>query len=98
MIDPLQVALEVLENVRGNINPERGYVDELEADVKRAITAIKEWKYPVEQPAPSALDGWLRVINEAMDVFHLGVANADDSYEAAKEKLNNLISMELWYN
>lgn len=41
-----QLALEVLENVRGNINPERGYADELEADVERAIAAIA-------QPAPS---------------------------------------------
>ena len=35
-----QLALEVLENVRGNINPERGYAEELEADVERAIATI----------------------------------------------------------
>jgi hypothetical protein len=35
--------------------------------------------------------GWMRAIDEAMVVSHLGVANADDSYETAKEKLNNLI-------
>ena len=34
------LALEVLENVRGNINPERGYADELEVDVERAIATI----------------------------------------------------------
>lgn len=33
-------AREVLDNVRGNINPERGYADELEADVVKAIAAI----------------------------------------------------------
>ena len=33
----IQVALVVLDEVCGNINPERGYADELETDVKRAI-------------------------------------------------------------
>ena len=36
----IQVALDVLDDVRGNINPERGYADELEVDVERAIAAI----------------------------------------------------------
>lgn len=36
----LQVALSVLNDVRGNINPERGYADELEEDVENAIASI----------------------------------------------------------
>ena len=36
----IQVALVVLDEVCGNINPERGYADELETDVKRAIATI----------------------------------------------------------
>ena len=36
----IMVALDVLEDVKGNINPERGYADELEADVERAIAVI----------------------------------------------------------
>lgn len=36
----LRAALDVLEEVKGNINPERGYADELEADVERAIATI----------------------------------------------------------
>ena len=36
----LWAALDVLEEVKGNINPERGYADELEADVERAIATI----------------------------------------------------------
>lgn len=36
----LQVALSVLDDVRGNINPERGYADELEEDVENAIASI----------------------------------------------------------
>ena len=43
------------------------------------------------QPAPGVAEGWLRVIDEALVVTHLGVANADDSYEDAKRKLNELI-------
>ena len=36
----IQMALVVLDEVCGNINPERGYADELETDVKRAIAAL----------------------------------------------------------
>lgn len=36
----LRAALDVLEEVKGNINPERGYADELEADVERVIATI----------------------------------------------------------
>ena len=36
----LRAALDVLEDVKGNINPERGYADELEADVERVIAVI----------------------------------------------------------
>lgn len=39
-------------------------------------------------------NGWLRVIDEALVTSHLAIANADDSYEAAKEKLNTLICFE----
>ena len=38
---------------------------------------------------------WLRVIDEAMVVTHLGVAAASDDYETAKKKLNSLISWEI---
>lgn len=36
-------------------------------------------------------DGWLRAIDEALVVTHLGVANGSDTYEQAREKLTNLI-------
>ena len=36
----IQMALVVLDEVCGNINPERGYADELETDVKRAIATL----------------------------------------------------------
>lgn len=47
--------------------------------------------YVSAQPTPSVPAGWLRAVDEALVVTHLGVANADDSYEDAKRKLNELI-------
>jgi hypothetical protein len=41
-------------------------------------------------PAPIP-PGWLRAVDEAMVGSHLGVADASDSYEVAKKKLNDLI-------
>ena len=46
---------------------------------------------PGAQPAPSVPEGWLRAIDEALIVAHIGVANESDTYEQAKVKLNNLI-------
>ena len=43
-------------------------------------------------PPPS---GWLRAIDEALVVTHLGVANASDTYEQAKAKLDSLISFHV---
>lgn len=44
-----------------------------------------------KQSVPSAPEGWLRAIDEALAVTHIGVASADDTYEQAKAKLDNLI-------
>ena len=46
---------------------------------------------PGAQPTPSVPDGWLRAIDEALVTAHIGVANAHDTYEQAKAKLDNLI-------
>lgn len=51
----------------------------------RAILAVGA------QPAPSVPDGWLRAIDEALVTAHIGVANAEDTYEQAKAKLDSLI-------
>ena len=53
-----------------------------EADVLRAKIECMEKQEPV---------GWLRAVDEAPVVTHLGVANESDTYEQAREKLNNLI-------
>ena len=44
-----------------------------------------------EPPAPTVPEGWLRAIDEEMVMTHLGVANAEDTYNEAKRKLNQLI-------
>jgi hypothetical protein len=66
---------------------------EQEGDVEDAAfyTGIYARILKRENALASTQIGWLRAIDEAMVVSHIGVANADDSYETAKEKLNNLI-------
>jgi hypothetical protein len=39
--DAARIALDVLIDVSGNINPERGFADELESDVRKAIAALQ---------------------------------------------------------
>lgn len=47
------------------------------------------------QPAPSVPDGWLRAVDEALVIAHIGVANAHDTYEQAKAKLDSLIGLHV---
>jgi len=63
---------------------------------KVAVGSLAAYSIPLylahgAQPAPSVPGGWLRAIDEALVVTHLGVANAEDSYEDAKRKLDALI-------
>ena len=46
----------------------------------------------VDAPEPKSC-GWIRAIDEAMVTHHLGVADIVDDYEAAKKKLNTLLSL-----
>ena len=55
----------------------------------------KEATIPGAQPAPSVPEGWLRAIDEALVVAHIGVANASDTYEQAKAKLDSLIGFHV---
>ena len=50
---------------------------------------------PGAQPAPGIPEGWLRAIDEALAVAHIGVASNSDTYEQAKEKLDNLIGFHV---
>jgi len=45
------------------------------------------------KPAPSVPDGWIRAVDEAMVVHHIGIADRADSYEVAKKKLNALLAI-----
>ena len=55
-----------------------------------AIAAVED-NFALAQPAPSIPEGWLRAIDEALVVAHIGVACASDTYEQAKAKLDSLI-------
>jgi hypothetical protein len=48
LLAALEAALEVLDNVQGDINPERGYADELEADVSLAVGTARAAIYAVK--------------------------------------------------
>ena len=50
---------------------------------------------PGAQPDSSVPEGWMRVIDEALVIAHIGVANAHDTYEQAKAKLDNLIGFNV---
>ena len=47
------------------------------------------------QPTSNIPDGWLRAIDEALVVAHIGVANESDTYEQAKAKLDSLIGFHV---
>lgn len=53
------------------------------------------YSLPGAQPAPSVPTGWLRAIDEALIVAHIGMANADDTYAQAKSKLDTLIGLHV---
>ncbi len=46
-------------------------------------------------PAPAIPEGWLRAVDEALVVCHLGVAEANDSYEDAKAWLDRVIAFHI---
>jgi hypothetical protein len=56
---------------------------------------LTPYKYELHHMKPLYLSpippGWLRAVDEAMVCSHLGIADASDSYEVAKKKLNDLI-------
>lgn len=63
--------------------------DQLVEDTKAILTSNS-----CAQTAPIVPDGWVRAVDEALVTAHIGVANERDTYEQAREKLNNLIG---WY-
>ena len=63
--------------------------------LKDAAEGANLYLAPGAQPAPSVPEGWLRAIDETLVAAHIGVANADDTYEQAKSKLDNLIGFHV---
>lgn len=68
---------------------------EWRAEASTWAAAWKAAKRHRPHPTPSVPDGWLRAIDEALVTAHIGVANAEDTYEQAKAKLDNLIGFHV---
>lgn len=66
--------------------------EEFENGLSSRIAGFQDdyWNIPLYLHPP-AQSGWLRAIDEALVCHHLDVANVDDSYEVAKDKLNKLL-------
>lgn len=74
----------------------QSFIDrEWRAEAATWAAAWKAAKRHGAQPAPSVPDGWLRAIDEALVTANIGVANAHDTYEQAKAKLDNLIGFHV---
>ena len=59
------------------------------------VNRLKLYLAPGAQPTPSIPEGWLRAVDEALVVAHIGVANESDAYEEAKAKLDSLIGFHI---
>ena len=66
-----------------------GYGDNPDANPLYALPGAQS------QPTASVPGGWLRAIDEALVVAHVGVANESDTYEQAKAKLDSLIGFHV---
>lgn len=77
--------------ISAGISRERGGQGDLHTWAEQPTTFHTQALYAHPVPAQSASEGWLRAVDEALVVTHLGVANPDDTYEAAKQKLDALI-------
>lgn len=73
---------------------------EIDVDLKsKALEALQEELVSSENPVvlevyahpPAVSEGWIRAIDEALVCHHIDVANATDTYEQAKDKLNKLL-------
>jgi len=82
-----RAAFKEVELLRSDLVLARRTIDALQAAYRIRVRADR-----AEEKAHHALQiGWLRAIDVAMAVSHLGIANANDSYDVAKQKLNDLI-------
>ena len=60
------------------------------------IDKLRSFAALVAAAEPTAIsEGWLRAVDEALVISHVGVANTNDTYEQAKAKLDNLIGFHV---
>ena len=72
--------LKLMDAAAISISSQRHIQSVIEELIETAIAAAQT---PAE--APSVPDGWIRAIDEAMVVHHIGIADRADSYEVAKK-------------
>ncbi len=53
--------------------------------------AARDAQWAALLDAAVAQSGWMRAVDEAMVVHHIGIADPSDDYETAKQKLNLLL-------
>ncbi len=80
MKELLKQALDALESASGNINPERGYADEVEADITAAIAAMQAALDAPDQPPE--LFGWM--VSGVPTVMRGSLAEAIQKNEAKR--------------
>lgn len=81
-MNTIEVLKQALEDLRDLCDDQREQFDEIAHPIRTLIEQMEKAE-PV---------GWLRAIDEELVCTHLGVANAGDSYEVAKDKLCELIN------
>ena len=91
-MEHVRAALEAAQEVK--VQPLL-YTNEAELKYECPSTWSKAAKSDGDLPLylhpPCPADGWLRAIDEALVMHDIGIANADDDYATAKDKLNNLL-------
>lgn len=73
---------------------QRGKISRLAAETEKLRAELDALRAP-KPSTQSVPGGWLRAIDDALITAHIGVANAEDSYEVAKRKLDALIGFHV---
>ena len=83
-------AFEHLHNTQTYQGDNQDFSDEI-ITMRQALAELEQAKQEPAQAVEQAQSGWLMAIDEALVCHDVGVANADDDYEQAKDKLNKLL-------
>ena len=85
----VQQLVDVLEQVRGDINPERGYAEELESEVQGAYTKGRALLAALPEQPVGVQEFWL-VLDETGNPMH-PATNSDDAHQFIKEMQNEFL-------